>query len=74
MNVFSEVLFVWSAALAVSFVSGLNRELSSHSEAQAEVHAVGSIRGNSTKQALAFSTGIWLDTNDCCAVLKPNWD
>lgn len=46
---------VWSAALAMSFVSGLNRELSSHSEAQAEVHAVRCNSEDNSKQALALS-------------------
>lgn len=41
MNVFSEVMLVWSAALTMSFVSGLNRKLKSYSEAQAKVHTVG---------------------------------
>lgn len=48
----------------MSFVSGLNGELSSHSEAQAEVHTVGCSSENITKQALALSTGTLLDAND----------
>lgn len=48
----------------MSFVSGLNRELSSHSEAQAEVHAVRYSSEDNSKQALALSTGALLGAND----------
>lgn len=47
---------VWSAALTMSFVSGLNRKLSSHSEVQAEVHTIGCNSENNTK--LTLSSGI----------------
>lgn len=58
------VVFFWSVAPAMSFVSGLNRKLHSHSEAQAKVHVVGCQSEKNTRQALALSTGTLLDAND----------
>lgn len=55
---------VWSAALTMSFVSGLNRKLSSHSEAQAEVHTIWCNSENNTKQTLTLFTGALFDPND----------
>lgn len=66
---------VWSAALTMSFVSGLNRKLSSHSEAQAEVHTVGCNSGNNTKQTLTLFIGTLFDPNDSWVQWKgqPGW-
>lgn len=48
----------------MSFVSGLNRKLHSHSEAQAKVHVAGCQSEEITRQALALSIGTLLDAND----------
>ncbi len=45
----------------MSFVSGLNRKLGSHSEVQA---GVGCDDGNNTKGALALSTSTLPNAND----------
>lgn len=48
----------------MSFVPGQRKKLSSHSEAQAEVHAAGCSSEDNSKQGLTLSTTALLNANE----------